>query len=123
MQGTRSQFAGRASVNMDDLINASLVDCGPDGALSMHHSIAIMARYIILNHKGPATTPIYRMLKPKERWLSTTPNQVCARSTCTIHDRFLVCALRTRVPPAIAILWDRRSIPELGQPCGTLTLS
>ena len=62
---------------MDTLINASLVDCGPDSALSMHNSIAIMARYIILNRKGPASMPIYRVLEPKVKWTSVSTEQVC----------------------------------------------
>jgi hypothetical protein len=49
-QGTRDAFEPRALWDLQSLIDASLVECEPDGTLSMHDTIASMARYIIRQH-------------------------------------------------------------------------
>ncbi len=67
---------------MNTLIDASLVESGLDGMLSMHNSIAIMARHIIINATDQAAIPTYRVLEPKVKW--TSPSQVCNIGACSM---------------------------------------
>lgn len=61
VQGTRGASGFSASLDLKSLIDASLVDCEPDGTLSMHDTIASMAHYII-RQPGSIHGHVYHIL-------------------------------------------------------------
>ncbi|KAK9902236.1 hypothetical protein WJX75_008791 [Coccomyxa subellipsoidea] len=59
LQGARGRNAGSAHIDLDALIDLSLLECDASGSMRMHDTLADMARYII---SQPGRSPAYLAL-------------------------------------------------------------
>ena len=90
LQGARGRNAGSAHIDLDALIDLSLLECDASGSLRMHDTLADMARYII---SQPGRSPVYLALD--DRAGIQQDIEVCFLTDVNNIKSFLFCCYET----------------------------